>query len=81
MLYVEHSTWFTQLLYVELAINAIIDVSIYQMCFMLLHRSEARMPIDFAFGTYGDISLQKLAYKVTKLVKQACEMMSKVQNA
>ena len=51
------------------------------MCFMLLHRSEARMPIDFAFGTYGDISLQKLAYKVTKLVKQACEMMSKVQNA
>ena len=51
----EHSTWFTQLLYVELPINTTGNVSTGQMPFMLVNRTEARLPIYLALGTSGDI--------------------------
>ena len=51
----EHSTWFTKLPYVELAINTTVNVSTGHMPFMLVHGAEAKLPIDLALGTSGDI--------------------------
>ena len=42
------------LLYVELAINTTINVSISHMPFILVHGAEAKLPIDLALGTSGD---------------------------
>ena len=47
------------------------------MPFMLVHRAGAKLPIDLALGTSGNIPLYKFAHKVTELVKQAHEMMFK----
>ena len=72
----EYSTWFTKLLNLELEINTIVNLSNVQMSFMLVHRSEIRLPIDLALGTSGSILSQYFSHKVADLVKQACEMMS-----
>ena len=51
------------------------------MPFMLVHRAEAKLPIDLALGTSVIFLHNNLLYKVTELVKQAHEMMSKAQHA
>ena len=51
----EHSTWFTKLQYIELAINTTIDVSTGHILFMLVHGAEAKLPIDLTLGTSSDI--------------------------
>ena len=49
-----NSTWFTKLPCIELAINTTVNVSTSQMPFMVVHRAEARLPINLAVGTSDD---------------------------
>ena len=53
----EHSTWFTKLPYFGLAINTTVNISTFQMLFILMHGDKARLPIDLALGTSDDIIL------------------------
>ena len=43
---------------------------------MLSHGNKARLPIDLAIDTSGDITSQEFACKVSELARQAHEMMS-----
>ena len=51
----ERSIWFTKLLYAELAINTIDNVSIGHRVFMSVHGSEAKLHTDLDLGTSSDI--------------------------
>ena len=51
------------------------------MPFILVYGFKALLPIDLALYTSSDILSKHFAHKVTELVKQACERMSKVQYA
>ena len=73
----KHSIWFTKLPYIELEINITVSVSTGHTPFILVHRAEAKLPIDLALGTSGGIPLLKIAHKATELVKQSGEMISK----
>ena len=57
----EHSTWFIKLPYLDLEINTTANVRIYQTPFMLMHRFEARPPIDLSAS--GNILSQEFAHK------------------
>ena len=81
MLDKEQSTWFTRLLYIELVIKTTVNISIGKILFMLVHIPEVKLPIGLALGTSGKLHSQKYAHKVTELVEQACNMMSKAQYA
>ena len=55
--------------YIELSINTTSSARTSQMPFMLVHRAEARLPIDFALGTSGSITLQCFALSIIELIK------------
>ena len=57
MLVVEHGTWLTKLQYTELAINTVLNMGTSKIFFMLVHRTEARLPIYLALSASGDILL------------------------
>ena len=52
----QHTTWFTKLPGVELAINTIINLNTCQISFILMYKVKARLPIDIDLGTSGDVS-------------------------
>ena len=63
----EHRTWFTELPYVELAINSTVNVSTSQMPFMLMLGAEARLLIDLilaplAIFLYNDSLTRSLSW-------------------
>ena len=64
-----------------MAIKTTVNVNNDQISFMFEHRYKERLPSDLALGTLGDVSFYLLAYKVTELAKEACEIISKAQNA
>ena len=51
----EHSTWFTNLPCIELAINITVNVSTGFTPFIFMHGPEARLPTDLALGTSDDV--------------------------
>ena len=81
MLDVKHSAWFIKLLYIVLPINKTVNVSTDQMPFMIVLGYEAKLPIDLAFGSSAFRTSQKSVHKVSELVRQAREIISKAKDA
>ena len=67
---IQHSIWFTIMLYIDMAINTTINVRTGRMPFMLVYRVETKMPIDLDISTSSDIISQFFAYKVSLLNKR-----------